>query len=179
MIKNITLEISAPGVLANDTDPDGQALTAVLYKNPTHGTVVLNSNGSFRYTPNTGYIGSDSFAYKANDGFLLSNVATAYLRVKAPSLLLANYPNPFNPETWIPYRLSTDTNVEIMIYSVSGQLVRRLDLGYKSEGSYTQTSESAYWDGRNEVGEEVSSGVYFYTIKAGDYTATRKMLMQK
>jgi hypothetical protein len=93
--------------------------------------------------------------------------------------LLANYPNPFNPETWIPYELSIDTNVEIMIYSSSGQLVRRLDLGYKSAGRYTQRAKSAYWDGKNEAGEKVSSGVYFYSLQTKDYSQTKKMVISK
>jgi len=93
--------------------------------------------------------------------------------------LAQNYPNPFNPETWIPFALSNDTNVEIMIYASSGQLVRSLDLGHKSAGSYTERDKSAYWDGKNEAGEFVGSGIYFYTIKAGNFVATRKMVMMK
>jgi hypothetical protein len=95
------------------------------------------------------------------------------------SALLQNYPNPFNPETWIPYQLVEDADVEIRIYATSGQLVRRLDLGHKPAGFYTDRKESAYWDGRNEAGESVGSGVYFYSIHAGDFTATRKMLVAR
>jgi hypothetical protein len=91
--------------------------------------------------------------------------------------LLANYPNPFNPETWIPFELSIDTKVEIMIYSSSGHLVRKLDLGYKSAGRYTQRVKSAYWDGKNEAGENVSSGVYFYTLVTPEFSNTRKLVI--
>ena len=91
------------------------------------------------------------------------------------SVLHQNYPNPFNPETWIPYGLSEASNIRIEIYSLSGQLIRTLDLGYKRPGFYTRRDNAAYWDGINERGEEVASGVYFYTIKAGDFSATRKM----
>ena len=93
--------------------------------------------------------------------------------------LLANYPNPFNPETWIPYRLAESVDVSISIYSVDGQLVRTLDLGHQSVGIYESRSRAAYWDGRNALGEPVASGVYFYTLKAGNFTATRKMLIRK
>ena len=93
--------------------------------------------------------------------------------------LYQNYPNAFNPETWIPYQLPDDMDVSIRIYSVSGQLVKNLELGHKTAGFYTSKDKAAYWDGRNEAGEKVSSGVYFYTIQAGDFTATRKMVVAK
>ena len=93
--------------------------------------------------------------------------------------LLANYPNPFNPETWIPYQLSEATDVTVSIYSVNGQLVRHLDLGHQTAGVYHSRSRAAYWNGRNAFGERVASGLYFYTLTAGDFTATRKMLIRK
>ena len=93
--------------------------------------------------------------------------------------LLANYPNPFNPETWIPYQLATPADVAVHIYGIDGTLVRTLFLGHQATGTYHNRSRAAYWDGRNEVGEPVASGVYFYTLTAGDFTATRKMLIRK
>ena len=103
------------------------------------------------------------------------------LAVLAPekTALLANYPNPFNPETWIPYHLSEPATVTLHIYAVSGALVRTLDLGHQPAGVYQQQTRAAYWDGRNQLGEPVASGVYFYTLTAGDFTATRKMLIRK
>ena len=95
------------------------------------------------------------------------------------NVLLPNYPNPFNPETWIPYQLSEPTNVTLRIYSTTGELIRTLELGYQPTGIYQSRSRAAYWDGRNQVGEPVASGVYFYTLTAGDFTATRKMLIRK
>ena len=95
------------------------------------------------------------------------------------TVLLANYPNPFNPETWIPYELAEPAAVTLRIYTVSGTLVRRLDLGHQSAGLYHEQSRAAYWDGKNQLGEPVASGVYFYTLAAGDFTATRKMLIRK
>ena len=93
--------------------------------------------------------------------------------------LLPNYPNPFNPETWIPYQLAEPADVSISIYAIDGKLVRTLNLGHQSTGIYQDKSRAAYWDGRNTIGEPVASGVYFYTFKAGEFTATRKMLIRK
>ena len=93
--------------------------------------------------------------------------------------LLPNYPNPFNPETWIPYQLAAPANVVITIYAVDGRLVRTLELGHQAVGVYQTQSRAAHWDGRNEFGEQVASGVYFYVLTAGDFTATRKMLIRK
>ena len=93
--------------------------------------------------------------------------------------LFANYPNPFNPETWIPYQLAKPADVSISIYAIDGKLVRALDLGHQLVGIYQDKSRAAYWDGKNTVGESVASGVYFYTLKAGDFIATRKMLIRK
>ncbi len=93
--------------------------------------------------------------------------------------LLANYPNPFNPETWIPYQLSKTVDVTITIYASDGNVVRTLALGHRDAGMYKTRSQAAYWDGKNEIGESVASGVYFYTLTAGDFSATRKMLILK
>ena len=93
--------------------------------------------------------------------------------------LLHNYPNPFNPETWIPYQLATPAEVTLRIYAVNGALVRTLVLGYQPAGAYRIRSRAAYWDGRNSLGEAVASGIYFYVLTAGDFTATRKMLIRK
>lgn len=93
--------------------------------------------------------------------------------------LLANYPNPFNPETWIPYQLAKSADVTLTIYDLQGKLIRQLALGHQPAGIYQSRNRSAYWDGRNAHGELVASGVYFYTLTAGDFTATRKMLIRK
>jgi flagellar hook assembly protein FlgD len=93
--------------------------------------------------------------------------------------LLENYPNPFNPETWIPYQLAVDADVTITIYDVRGNAIRTLDLGHQPAGTYSGRSSAAYWDGRNDSGEAVASGLYFYTLSAGDFSATRKMLLRK
>lgn len=95
------------------------------------------------------------------------------------SALLQNFPNPFNPETWIPYQLREDSEVTIRIYDATGGLVRGLELGHKSAGLYVSRDRAAYWDGRNETGEAVASGVYFYAIQAGEFAATRKMIVAR
>ena len=127
----------------------------------------------------------NSIAYQKTLAILQGLLATV---LPQETKLLANYPNPFNPETWIPYHLSKDANVTLHIYAVNGQLVRTLALGYQAAGMYQSRSRAAYWDGRNAFGESVASGVYFYTLStestrdsvtAGDFSATRKMLIRK
>ena len=93
--------------------------------------------------------------------------------------LLPNYPNPFNPETWIPYHLAKDTDVTLHIYAMNGTLVRTLAIGHQAAGVYQNRTRAAYWDGKNALGEKVASGVYFYMLKTGDFSATRKMLIMK
>ena len=99
--------------------------------------------------------------------------------VPAKTLLLENYPNPFNPETWIPYQLAKPADVVITIYTVDGQMVRKLEVGHQDVGRYVSRGRAAYWDGRNIFGESVASGPYFYTLTAGKFIATRRMLIQK
>ena len=95
------------------------------------------------------------------------------------TVLLPNYPNPFNPETWIPYQLAEAAEVSLTIYAVDGTVVRTLVLGHQAAGNYQNQERAAYWDGKNALGESVASGLYFYTLTAGDFTATRKMLIRK
>ena len=99
--------------------------------------------------------------------------------IPSESMLLPNYPNPFNPETWIPYHLANSTDVTIFIYNVFGQPVRRLDIGHRHAGRYVEHSQAAHWDGRNDAGEFVTSGVYFYSIKTNEFSAMRKMVIGK
>ena len=100
-------------------------------------------------------------------------------QIPAETELLPNYPNPFNPETWIPYHLAHDANVILTIYDTKGAVVRTLEVGHRAAAVYESRSKAIYWDGRNHVGERVASGVYFYTLTADDYSATRKMLITK
>ena len=124
-------------------------------------------------------------AHLANDGSLAFQQGIAALErlmntaIPMETVLLSNYPNPFNPETWIPYDLAEGSDVEIHIYNVKGESVRRLSLGFQGAGTYRSRSRAAYWDGRNVVGESVASGVYFYTLHAGQMKATRQMVILK
>ena len=99
--------------------------------------------------------------------------------IPSQTRLLANYPNPFNPETWIPYQLAQAGEVRIVIYDLKGEQIRALELGFKAAAYYTAPSQAAYWDGRNRWGEWVSSGIYFYQLQTGDYQQTRRLIILK
>ncbi len=124
-------------------------------------------------------------AQVANDGSLAFQQGIANLEqllalfIPEETALLHNYPNPFNPETWIPYQLTEPAEVTLTIHSVNGTVVRMLALGHQPAGIYQTRTRAAYWDGKNEVGESVASGVYFYTLTAGDFNATGKMMVRK
>ena len=125
------------------------------------------------------------FAQVEDDGSAIFDLGIANLeallasRIPSETRLLLNYPNPFNPETWIPYQLSETTDVTVTIHSMNGSLIRTLALGHQAAGIYQSKSQAAYWDGRNEFGEQVASGLYFYTLTAGNFSATGKMLVRK
>ncbi|MCG9132793.1 T9SS type A sorting domain-containing protein [Candidatus Poribacteria bacterium] len=138
-----------------------------IYAGVAAGTGTLTVDYDyFRSTVDTGVLASPTHQFSA-------------MAAPTQTTLLPNYPNPFNPETWIPYQLATPADVMLRIYAVDGSLVRLLSLGHKSVGIYQSRSRAAYWDGKNEFGEPVASGVYFYTLTAGDFNATRKMLIRK
>ena len=103
----------------------------------------------------------------------------ASLIIPQETALHANYPNPFNPETWIPYQLAIPAEVALTIYGMNGGVVRRLEVGHQAAGTYQSRNRALYWDGRNRDGEWVASGLYFYTLRAGEFTATRRMLIRK
>ena len=117
-------------------------------------------------------------AEDVRQGWIQLSALHAY-EIPAETGLLHNYPNPFNPETWIPYQLAHAADVTLTIYDTKGVMVRQLDLGYQQAGYYTDKTRAAYWDGRNHLGEAVGSGIYFYQLRAGDYSATRKMVILK
>ena len=119
-----------------------------------------------------GNVESDTFSYQVTPERIENAVLSIRLdRIGQPNKtqLLQNFPNPFNPETWIPYQLSEDSAVSVSIYEISGQLVRTLSLGYQSTGFYYSRGRAAYWDGRNDLGQTVASGVYFYQLRAGGF----------
>ena len=120
-----------------------------------------------------------------DDGSLVFKQGIEYLQNLLASLipketaLLHNYPNPFNPETWIPYQLAESAEVTLTIYDANGEMVRYVALGHQAAGMYQSRSRAMYWDGRNQLGESVASGLYFYTLTAGEFSATRRMLILK
>ena len=146
------------------------------------GVVELGDRLELTVTDTHGNIVSERFNFTVNP----MNLANAVLNVTldgigAPkqNLLLQNYPNPFNPETWIPYQLSEDSLVSVSIYDTTGNLVRTLSLGYQSAGFYQDQGRAAYWDGRNNLGEPVASGVYFYQLITPSFQQTQRMLILK
>ena len=129
-----------------------------------------------------GNVESDTRSYEVTPEDLADAVLSVRLdNIGKPkqNLLLQNYPNPFNPETWIPYQLEKSADVTLQIYDTAGSVVRTLDLGFKGQGFYMTRTTAAYWDGRNNMGEQVASGVYFYSLQTPDFSATRKMLILK
>ena len=142
----------------------GDKLDIALYD--TRGNIV---SGPFQRTVSTDDI---------RNAFLSLQLTVGDVRPK-DTVLAQNYPNPFNPETWIPYQLSKSAEVSIHIHNVAGHLIRTLDLGLKPIGSYMTPATAAYWDGKNSLGERVSSGIYFYTLQTADFAATRRMVILK
>ncbi|MBM3236555.1 T9SS type A sorting domain-containing protein [Candidatus Poribacteria bacterium] len=114
-----------------------------------------------------------------SNSLTISRINGSITVIPTKTALLPNYPNPFNPETWIPFKLSKSAPVEVRIYEQAGKLVRVLNLGVQNAGVYLTKDKAVYWDGRSNVGEKVASGVYYYTLRAGDFTATRKMVVVK
>ena len=149
-------------------EPDRKSDTEITVELEFDGDI--NTDSTLTFT-----IGADAIA-GYNGSALTAQITVTAIRENA---LLANFPNPFNPETWIPYDLAKDADVTLHIYAVNGTLVRTLALGHQPAGMYQTRSRAAHWDGKNEFGEKVASGLYFYTFTAGDFSATRKMLIRK
>ena len=183
-------------IAATDADT-ADTLTYYLGGTDVSSFSIVKSSGQLKTSVALDYETKSSYSVKVavSDGkggtdtidvtINITDVAGAAPSVETPPVtpdntdLLTNFPNPFNPETWIPFHLAKDADVTLHIYAMNGQLVRTLTLGYQAAGVYQNRSRAAYWDGKNEFGEKVASGVYFYTLKAGDFSATRKMLIMK
>ena len=134
-----------------------------------------NSGSAFIYNPiDLGFRVADVPFSVDPSSHLLS--ALGYIKQTA---ILQNYPNPFNPETWFPYDLAEEAVVVLEIYDVRGGLVRQLNIGLQAPGSYRSQEKAAYWDGRDQYGTKVASGIYFYTFSAGDFQRTRRMVILK
>ena len=165
----------------------GNVSSIIVYDNGVFNSVVRpEDNGDILIT------GGQSFVLIAQTASTvsISGIGWANTTMAAPSIsrnmkpvessmLLPNYPNPFNPETWIPFRLAEDADVMLTIYDKMGRVVRSLDIGHQKAGVYETRNKAIYWDGRNDLGERVASGVYFYHFKAGNYSATKRMVILK
>jgi YVTN family beta-propeller protein len=159
---------------------DGQVNISFASAEPLHG------KGSLSYVTFEVLRGFDKAAsllilsqVNLNEGVLVTKRNGRLEQFPTYTQLLPNYPNPFNPETWIPFNLAKEAKVTINIYNVQGQLIRSLTLGTMPAGAYVVKERAAYWDGRNNKGERVASGMYFYTLQAGKFTAMRKMVIVK
>ena len=186
------------GTAVGATDTDGSdTLTYTLGGTDEASFSIVRRSGQLRtkasldYETKTSYTvtitvsdgndGGDSITVTIN----VTDVAGAAPSVQTPpappntTALLPNYPNPFNPETWIPYQLAKPADVSLTIYNLRGVMVRKIKLGHQAADLYRSRSRAIHWDGRNIFGERVASGVYFYTFTTGDFTATRRMLIRK
>ena len=179
------------------TDADGHTLTYSLGGTDADSFSIVSTSGQLQTKAALDYETKTSYtvtvtAYDGNSGADIITVTINVVNVPAaaptaetdPMIpvntdLLTNFPNPFNPETWIPYQLAKPADVTLTIYNMRGVVVRTIDLGHKAAGLYTNRSRAIHWDGRNSIGEKVATGVYFYTLKAGEFSATRKMLIRK
>jgi hypothetical protein len=178
---SVTVRHFSTGAIMTDTTSDGIFSITFVYLGDQLAHVgdileisAYNSTGSFRIDPIRHVLTeSDIELGRVSLGNLVASV------IPNRSELLANFPNPFNPETWIPFKLKEASDTLITIYDVHGRVVRKLDLGYIPAGVYQTKAKSAYWDGTNDIGERVASGIYFYHLKAGEFSASRKMVILK
>ena len=172
------------GAVATDPISKGKVRSAAVWADLNRNSVIQAGDQlEITVIDDGGHIVSGPFTHTVD----IADIKQAFLRLSLvvgdvppeQTLLAQNFPNPFNPETWMPFQLSESSAASIQIYSTSGQLVRTLDLGLMPAGFYMTQSSAAYWDGRNSTGEHVASGVYFYTLKTDNFAATRKMLISK
>ena len=164
-----TLQGHTDAVTSVAFSPDGNTLLSGSW----NSTILLWQFRRFRTWGDIKHAAADSTIYTP----ILSPSSTALSPLE--SALLPNYPNPFNPETWIPYQLEKPAHVTLAIFDLNGKAVRSLAVGYQPAGIYRSRGRAAYWDGRNEIGERMGNGVYFCTLSAGDFSATRKMVVGK
>ena len=183
---------SIPNKFAEAAPHIGKIISAdgIIYINPTFTvfefdseSMLTNADFCFSNPHDDMYIIKlTELAVREIAGTNLTTIGEIKIRKKPSTpqtLLLQNYPNPFNPETWIPFHLGQESNVSIRIYNSAGRLMRSLALGYKPAGVYLGKTRAIYWDGKNESGETVTSGIYFCTMQAGDFSATKKLVMAR
>ena len=178
---HVTVRNTRTNAVATDFVREGYF--AAAFADLNRGNVVQTGDRlEVQVRARTGEIASETFIYAVTPESIRQAFLPITIRnfgIPSQSLLLQNYPNPFNPETWIPYQIREPAFVVIRIYDAAGRLVRRLDLGQRSAGFYLGSARAARWDGHNDAGEKVTSGVYFYQIRAGDFSAVRRMVILK
>jgi hypothetical protein len=174
--------LSSNAVITDTTDDDGQ-FSAVFLDIFSNQFYRIGDVFKIDIHSNSGDISFEPIQYTVTEEDVkLGRIILSNLTAKAipkHSKLMQNWPNPFNPETWIPFQLSKDADVTLTIYDVHGRLVHRFDLGYVPAGIYRMKNNAIHWNGTNSAGERVSSGVYFYHIQAGSFSASRKMVILK
>ena len=177
--------------LTNDAKSDNHPIWSpkgrrILFESRRDGNreiYTMNADGGGLVNLSNNPDGDDTYA-RWNPVFELRSVEpqskhfTTLGDIKRTSLM-QNFPNPFNPETWIPYYLAEAASVTVRIYNVKGELVRAIDVGQQAAGAYTGKQSAAYWDGKDDTGQSVSSGVYFYQLLADDFSETRRMVLMK
>ena len=179
----IVKNLSTGKVIAGMTQAEGAAYQLTVVEVETGKAATIGDNLEISAQSPNPFIGVEPLRYTITTEDVKRSLIqlpelVAY-QIPAETELLSNYPNPFNPETWIPYRLAEDAFVILTIYDVNGNLIRTLNVGDQTAAVYESRSKAIYWDGRNLVGEQVASGVYFYHLSAGDYFATRRMVILK
>ena len=180
VVTNLRMDTSA---LATTTiGQNGQPYYSAVFVDPDRKPLV-NSGDDYRVTlldPRTDPI-HQQFQVEAVDLSTAHLKADTHFSVLVPQTtsLGQNYPNPFNPETWIPFQLHQSATVSVLIYNAAGKKVRQMDIGFRIAGSYHSMGRAVYWNGKTDLGEIVSSGVYFYTLQAGDFTSTRRLVILK
>jgi len=183
---NVNIQNLSTNLIQTDTsgrlDKDGKY--SVVFINLS-GKPVAKVGDLLRISVNdpNGKFGAEPIDYRVTEKDINNGVIELkdvfLTKIPEHSALLQNYPNPFNPETWIPFQLANPADVKFKIYNLSGEVIRKIDVGYKPAGTYTSSRKAIYWDGRNNFGERVASGIYFYAIESDSFNAIRKMIVVK
>jgi hypothetical protein len=181
---SVTARNLSTGVVMTDATVDDGWFSMTFVDFSSNGTAKIGDVFEVSFSDLSGKFGADSIHYAVTErdiqlGRIALGNVVIYAAIPNRTQLLQNWPNPFNPETWIPFKLKEASDTSITIYDVHGQVVRQLNLGYIPAGVYQTKSKSAYWNGTNDMGERVASGVYFYHLQAGEFSASRKMVILK
>ncbi len=181
VLKAIQVNSDNNMLLASNVDEDGTVYIGFVFNDNPNGMALSDIKFQILSDDVSNISITEAEFYSADRTKLVTKQVDSFFRSWAipaeNNALFQNYPNPFNPETWIPFQLKSDSNVSIVIYSQTGEMVRTLDLGHKPAGVYITNGRAGYWDGKNSSGEKVASGVYFYSLKTGKFHAIRKMII--